>query len=462
MSEDLLTGTTLRQRSAAQLQQTGVRVAIGRATDLLAGRKELATAAIENWEELRDAGRAVRADVLARLPEVLDRLATNVEAAGGKVFFAADAAEATDYIGGVARSIDAKVVVKSKSMASEEIHLNDVLAADGIEVVETDLGEWIIQLAKETPSHIIVPAVHKTRGDIAELFRRVAGGDLSDLPQELCAFARGKLRAKFLEADLGISGVNFGVAETGSITIVTNEGNGRLVTSVPRTHVAVMGMERVVDTWEQFELLLALLPRAATGQAVTTYVNAITGPRRPGEVDGPDDLHLVILDNGRSDIIGTELQEILHCIRCGACLNACPVYRQIGGHGYGWVYSGPVGAVLTPLLNRAEEAGELQNASTLCGACWEACPVKIPLQDLLLSLRREKAKHAGGAERAAWKAWAAAWSRPGAYRASTRAAAAASRVVPQGLVPGRWSDFRTVPRAPGGVDFRTWLQQGGS
>jgi L-lactate dehydrogenase complex protein LldF len=233
-----------------------------------------------------------------------------------------------------------------------------------------------------------------------------------------------------------------------------------MVTSLPRTHIAVMGMERVVENWEQLDVLLALLTRAATGQAISVYVTAVTGPRRSSEVDGPDEFHLVILDNGRSEILGTEFQEILHCIRCGACLNVCPVYRQIGGHAYGWVYSGPIGAVLTPLLNQAPEAKELSGASSLCSACWEACPVKIPLQDLLLHLRTKRAPEANARERAAWKTWATAWSSPAVYRATTRLAATGARVLPESFGPKGWSQSRTRPRPAKGSSFRERFERG--
>jgi L-lactate dehydrogenase complex protein LldF len=263
-----------------------------------------------------------------------------------------------------------------------------------------------------------------------------------------------QLRSRFLAADLGVSGCNVAVAETGSLVLVENEGNGRLSTTVPRVHVAVLGMERIVETWDQADLLLNLLARSGTGQHLSTYTNIITGPRRADEADGPDEVHVVVLDNGRSDVLGTELAEILNCIRCGACLNVCPVYRQVGGHAYGWVYSGPVGAVLTPLLARADAeeeaaAAELPTASTLCGACMDACPVMIPLQDLLLSLRRRRATlHSSAAERAGWKAWAAAWSRPTTYRASLRAAAAGRSLTPLAArMPGlrAWAAGRDAP-----------------
>ncbi len=459
-----LRAPTLRNRAATATGDLHLRGALRNVTNKLVDQRTGAQAQLDNYEDLRRAARALRADIIARLPEILERLADNLEARGGHVFWAADAAEANRYIGEVATRTGVRSVVKGKSMATEETGLNHHLEALGIEVVETDLGEWILQVGDDHPSHIIAPAIHLTRGDVRDILNRVGDGDLSDVPEELCAFARGRLREKFLEADMGITGCNFGVAETGSIVLVENEGNGRMSTSLPRVHVAVMGMERVVETWEQLDLLMSMLPRAATGQDISVYVNQITGPRRAGEVDGPEELHLVILDNGRSELIGGEYQEMLNCIRCGACLNVCPVYRQIGGHAYSNVYSGPMGAVLTPLLQREGSDGrdnrELAGASTLCGACYDACPVQIPLQDLLLSLRRTNAAAASTAERAAWKAWAAAWSRPSVYRASTELAGRAGRVLPERLFPDAWTDGRTMPRAPAGGSFRRRFARG--
>ncbi len=460
MSHDLLAGTTLRSRARRAIGDDHLRSVFRTVTDRLAEGRLAGAASVENWEELRDAARSMRAGIIARLPEVLERLAERWEANGGRVFWASDAAEARRYIGEVASRHGVRLAVKSKSMAAEEIGLNEALEAQGVEVVETDLGEWIIQLAGQSPSHIIAPAIHLTRGDVSTIFNRVAGGDLSDIPEELCAFARGQLREKFLHADMGITGCNFAVAETGSMVLVTNEGNGRMATSLPRVHVAVLGMERVVETWEQLDLLMTLLPRSATGQELSVYTTQVTGPRRPGEVDGPDELHLVILDNGRSRLLGSEYQEMLNCIRCGACLNVCPVYRQIGGHAYGWVYSGPMGAVLTPLLNQAPEARELSAASSLCAACYDACPVKIPLQDLLLGLRRDRASEAKRLERLAWQAWARGWSSPRLYRASTRSAARLAKILPPRFFPGGWTNGREPPRPPKGRGFRDRFDRG--
>ena len=454
----------LRSRTAAAASDERLGRALSNAADTFEDRRGTARAAFVDPDAVRNQARAIRADVLARLPELLSELADKVLAAGGHVCWAATAEEATAYVRAVAARRGATRVVKGKSMLSEEIDLNPALERDGIEVTETDLGEWIIQLAKETPSHIIVPAIHRDRAQIADVLRRVSDGDLSDVPEELAAFARKMLRAKFLEADIGITGVNFGVASTGSCVLVTNEGNGRLTSSVPPVHIALMGMERVVADWDQLDVLLSLLPRSATGQAVTTYVSAMTGPRQDGECDGPDEFHLVIVDNGRSAIAGSEFAEMLSCIRCGACLNVCPVYRQVGGHAYGWVYSGPMGAVLTPLLaGEMETAGELANASSLCGACWEACPVGIPLQDLLLAQRRRNATQARPSEKAAWQAWAATWSRTGTYWASLRAGTVASRLLGERLarLPGArsWAKGRTMPR-PAEVSFRDAWRRG--
>lgn len=438
---------SLRERTRIAVADTRLRSSLHGATSTLADRKAVAYAQLADVEHLRAAARYAKSQILSRLPEVLDRLATSLEAVGASVHWAADAVEANRIVIDIASRRDVSTVVKAKSMLSEEIGLNHALGEVGIIVTETDLGEWIIQIAGEAPSHIIVPAVHKDRHQIRDALQRVSEGELSAAPDELVRFARATLRQRFLEADMGVSGVNFAVADTGSLVLVTNEGNGRMSTTVPPVHVALLGMERVVQNWEQLDLMLALLPRAATGQAITTYVSTITGPRRD-ESHGPEELHVVIVDNGRSSILGSEFSEMLACVRCGACLNACPVYAVTGGHAYGWVYPGPMGAVLTPLLSASSNAGEVPNASSLCGACWEACPVGIPLQDMLLALRRRHAGDAGVAERLAWSAWANAWAHPPTYRASIRAASLGSKLIdPARLpgLPGRWADGRAVP-----------------
>jgi len=311
----------------------------------------VASEATPNWEELRERGRAIKAHTLENLDYYLEMVEKNVTAAGGKVFFASDSSEATQYVIDLARSKGVKVAIKSKSMVSEEMGLNHRLEEAGIEPVETDLGEYIIQLADETPFHIIAPAIHKSREEVSLLFQEKLHTplyrDISDLTRE----ARTQLREKFIQADMGITGANFIVAETGTVALVTNEGNGRMCTSMPRIHVAITGMEKIVSSMEDLGTLLRLLIRSATGQRISSYVTTVTGPRRDDDEDGPEEFHLVIVDNGRSRLLADpELREALYCLRCGACLNACPVYRKVGGHAYGWVYPGPIGAVVSPML----------------------------------------------------------------------------------------------------------------
>jgi len=462
MADFTLERASLRERTTTALADVALRGNLRRATDRFAHMRAAGLSQLANPEALRATARALRGRTLARLPDLLDQFADQLIARGAHVHWASDEESAREYVAEVARGHGVRKVVKSKSMASEEIALNHHLEGLGIEVIETDLGEWIIQLARETPSHILAPAIHKNRRQIAEVLSRVAGGDLSEIPSELTAFARQKLRGEFLDADMGISGVNFGVAASGSLVLVTNEGNGRLVTSMPKVHVAVMGMERLVADFAELDVMLALLARSATGQALSVYTSIITGPRRPGEADGPDELHVVILDNGRSSVLGTEFQEILHCIRCGACLNVCPVYRQVGGHAYGWVYSGPIGAVLTPLLVRSQAAKELSGASSLCGACWKACPVGIPLQDLLLALRRRDSTKKWS-EQAAWRLWAWLWSSPSGFRWSLSLIRALAQLGPKAPLYrfpalSRWSRGRGVPAVPA-KGFRDWWRE---
>lgn len=352
--------------------------------------REDAVKATHNWEDLRNQAREIKEHVINNLDYYLEILEERVKEHGGKVYFAKDANAANEYILNIARDNDVKLVTKSKSMVSEEMNLNHVFKQAGIESVETDLGEYIIQLADETPFHIVAPAIHKSKEEVSELFVTKAHTPKYETIPELTEAARGLLREKFAKADMGITGANFAVAETGTITLVTNEGNGRMCTSVPRIHVAIMGMEKVVPTLEDLGLFLKLLVRAATGQPVTSYFTFVTGPKRDDDEDGPDEFHLVILDNGRSKILANpELRESLYCIRCGACLNACPVYRTVGGHAYGWVYPGPIGKIITPMLTGLGTASDLPFASTLCGACHEVCPIKINIPKMLLTLRNE-------------------------------------------------------------------------
>ncbi len=423
--------------------------------------RERAGDATPGWEDLRDRARAVKAHTIEHLDYYLDMAASNVEKAGGSVFFAEDAASATQYILDLARARGVRTVVKSKSMLSEEMGLNEHLERAGIEPVETDLGEYLIQLRGETPYHIIAPAVHLSQDQVSDLLQEKLGGPRYERAEELTAAARDQLRGKFIAADMGITGVNFLVAETGTLVLVTNEGNGRMCTSMPRVHVAIMGMEKVVPSMEDMGMFLRLLIRSATGQRLSSYVTMVTGPRRGDDVDGPEEFHLVIVDNGRSKMLADpDLREALYCLRCGACLNACPVYRKVGGHSYGWVYSGPIGAVVSPILTNLPDAKDLPNASSLCGACREVCPVRIDIPRMLLHLRSDLAEGGrhSGARRASpveWlmmKAWRLTVGRPAMLRLAARLGRLAQRPLARGgrlrsLPPplSGWTRHRTFP-----------------
>jgi len=342
----------------------------------------------QRWEGLREQAREIKRHTLDNLDYYLEMAHEKVSQNGGQVHFARDDKEANAIIADLVRSRGVRLVTKGKSMVSEEMGLNHALADIGVEVVETDLGEYIIQLADETPSHIIAPALHKTKQDVSHLFAEKIGRPNLVEIDEMARAARETLREKLLQADMGITGANFVVAETGTLVIVTNEGNGRFCTSVPRIHVALTGMEKLIPSFEDLAIFLRLLPRAATGQRISSYVSFISGPRRSQDEDGPEEFHLVIVDNGRLRLLqDPELRESLYCIRCGACLNICPIYRKVGGHAYGWVYPGPIGAVISPVLVGLERAKDLPYASSLCGACREVCPVKINIPHMLLTLR---------------------------------------------------------------------------
>jgi L-lactate dehydrogenase complex protein LldF len=362
--------------------------ALEKATNRFLGYRAARVAELPEWEALRQAAHEIRLHTLLHLDVYLEKLEEKVTSAGGQVHWAVDAAQAREIVLGIASDRSVKMAVKVKSMATEEIGLNHALEAAGIQAVETDLGEFIIQLAGQGPSHIIAPAVHKTKEDIAALFREKLGVDATADPQELASIARKALRERFLSADMGISGANFLVAETGTLVIVTNEGNGRMCTTLPKVHVAVVGIDKVIPDWESLTVLLKLLARSASGQKLTAYTTFITGPRRNPEEGGPEEFHLVLLDNGRSRMLRDPVgRETLKCIRCGCCLNVCPVYQHVGGYAYGWFISGPIGAIFTPQILGVDAARELPFASTLCGACADVCPVKIPIPQILLHLR---------------------------------------------------------------------------
>jgi L-lactate dehydrogenase complex protein LldF len=458
------------QRIAGALRDEQLQVALGRATVRFQTARSQALGALIDSDELRDRARAARARAISRLDEHLEQFADRIEAAGGHVHWAEDAAEAREIIVGLARERGVRSIVKGKSMVSEEIHLNPALIEAGLRVVETDLGEYILQLAGQVPSHIIVPAIHWTKEEVGELFHRELGIPLTDDVATMTRAAREALRGEYLRADMGITGVNFGVAETGTLVLVENEGNGRLTSSTPRVFVALMGIERLAATMEDLAPLLQVLARSATGQKLTAYTNFLTGPARRGEEDGPEEFHVVLLDNGRSRILGSEYVEVLYCIRCGSCLNACPVYGEIGGHAYGTVYPGPIGAVLTPLLEGLnQDTRTLPYASSLCGACRDACPVRIPLPDYLLKLRRDVVEELGGpaVERVGMLAFRTGAASPWAFRTGGKLARRALRVLSNGdgkvtqLPPPfrAWTNARDFPVFPAKSFQQRWAER---
>ncbi len=441
-----------------------LRAALLSATGRLRSGRELLLGELPHADALRDHARRIRAYTLGHLDLLLEQFVAAATARGARVHWAPTAADAVSCVLELVRARQARLIVKSKSMVSEEIEINAALEAAGVRVVETDLGEYIVQLAADRPSHIIVPVVHRTKEDVAALFRAKLGARDEEVASiaAMTALARRTLREDFLHADVGMSGGNFAVAETGTVCVVTNEGNGRLTTSAPRLHIALVGIERLVPTVEDLGVLLQLLARSATGQALSVYTSLITGPRRRagvhvpaeggGEPDGPDEVHVVFVDNGRSRILAGACREILYCIRCGACLNTCPVYQAIGGHAYGGVYPGPIGSVFAP----AQQGGvsELPHASSLCGACREACPVRIDLPSLLLTLRAEPAtvRSAPLWLRAGLAVFAFAAARPALYQRSARLVRwFMRRLARDGWIarlPGplaAWTDHRAFP-----------------
>lgn len=405
---------------------------------------------VDHGEAMRQQAARMRRRGLAKLPELLEEAEANLTANGAEVLWAVTGDEVNQLVMDIARRHGVKSVVKSKSMVSEEIGLNHVLEADGIEVVETDLGEYIVQLAGETPSHIVTPVIHKSKEDIRDLFVAKLGMPPTDNAQEMAAFARRLLREKFLHADMGISGGNFIIAETGTVCLVTNEGNGRMVTSLPRIHVAIVGIEKVIETLDDYATLTQILPRSATGQIMPVYTHLYQGPRRAGEADGPDHLYVILVDNGRSEIYASKYAEVLTCIRCGACMNACPVYRSTGGHAYGWVYPGPLGSVITPLLTGLENAKPLPYASSLCGACKQVCPVDIDLPQMLLDLRDDlyQQGQVDGVWKLGIKAWAVGASSPGLFGLAGRMARLFTGEHGPKRLPGLlggWTKYREFP-----------------
>ena len=435
-------------------------------------RRAAAAARLPEFEALRDAARDIKNHVLENLDLYLERFEQKVTAAGGQVHWCADAKSARETVLAICRSVNARTVTKGKTMVGEEIGINDFLEENGMVPVETDLGEYIIQLRREPPSHIIAPAIHLNKEQVADAFR-AAHTDLDprrslEEAHTLLAEARGKLRDRFLAADVGITGANFLIAETGTSVIVTNEGNGDLTQILPRIHIVLATLEKVVPTLEDTATILRVLARSATGQEMSVYTTFSTGPRRPGDVDGPEQYHVVLIDNGRSRMLGSEFREALRCIRCGACLNHCPIYQAVGGHAYGWVYSGPIGAVLDPALLGVEQAGHLPNASTFCGRCESVCPMRIPLPKMMRHWReREFERHLSPpVARRALKLWAILARRPALYRAATGLGArllgfwggSAGRLRSLPLAGG-WTAHRDMPAPEGRTFQQLWAER---
>jgi L-lactate dehydrogenase complex protein LldF len=456
--------TTLhfKRKAAENLANPQLQRALTRLQERFVGTRASVMLEIPDFERMQQAAAAIRQHTLDRLDHYLERFEREVTARGGQVHWADDAAAAQRILVDIAHQHGVKSAVKSKSMVSEECAINEALETAGIKVTETDLGEYILQLAHEAPSHIVAPVVHKNKEEISDLFEAHHQRPRQTGIAELCREAREILRPHFLGADMGLSGANFLIAETGSALIVTNEGNGRLATTLPRVHVAITGIEKVVPTLEDVSILLRLLTRSATGQSITNYVSVLTGPKRAGDLDGPEHFHVILVDNGRSRLLGGELESMLRCIRCGACMNHCPVYQNIGGHAYGWVYPGPMGSVLTPNFVGLASAPDLPNASTFCGACAAVCPVGIPLPDLLRELRVQQVAQRlrPRAERIALRLWAWAALRPGVYAALTILGARVLRLLGgrTGLIhrlplAGGWTRERDFP-APEGKSFR--------
>ncbi len=437
-------------------------------TKFVSGRASAITE-LDDFEGTRDAAIERRMRAITNLDVWLETFEQKAISQGATVLFAESAEDASRLVVEIAKKHGVKKATKSKSMVSEEMALNKALEAAGVQPIETDLGEYILQINNnEAPSHIIAPVVHKDKEEISDLFARVHHRPrLTDIPQ-MTREAREMLRPQFLSADMGITGGNFVIAETGSVAIITNEGNEGMCTVLPpKVHVVVTGIEKVLPTLEDFATVMRLLPRSATGQSISNYVSLLTGPKREGDADGPEHMYFVLVDGGRTGLVGTEFQEMLRCIRCGACMNHCPVYQKIGGHSYGWVYPGPMGSVLTPSYAGIENALDLPQASTLCGECHVVCPVKIPLPDLLRKLREKQVEMdlRPGVERLGLTLWAFVAKRPALYRLATKigvrfmhAMAGGKKTISKLPFAGGWTDYREMP-APPGKTFRELYKQ---
>ncbi|HEJ9755302.1 TPA: LutB/LldF family L-lactate oxidation iron-sulfur protein [Proteus mirabilis] len=441
--------------------------AVANAQETIGRNRQKMVDELGHWEDWRDRAAQIRDHVLANLDAYLYQLSEKIEQHGGHVFFAQTKEEASQYILNIAKEKKAKKIVKAKSMVTEEIGLNPVLENAGINVIETDLAEFILQQAKDAPSHVVVPAIHKNRAQIRQIFHDKLGYNGSDTPEEMTRFVRQNIRDDFFTADIGITGCNFAVAETGSVCLVTNEGNARLSTTLPKTHIAVMGMERIAPTFKEVDILITMLARSAVGLRLTGYNTWLTGPKENDNVDGPEDFHLVIVDNGRSKIIGSEFKDILRCIRCGACMNTCPAYRHIGGQGYDSIYPGPVGAVLTPLLGGYKDFKNLPYVCSLCTACDSVCPVKIPLSNLIKKHREVMVEQGitPTTERNITRVFNYVNRHPMLWKVGMNMGAHATKwFIKEGKAPlnigaiQAWTEARNLPEGDG-ESFRSWFKK---
>jgi L-lactate dehydrogenase complex protein LldF len=456
-----------KARATEKLADVRLQATLAKVKGNFIEKRAKAITQLDDFEGTRDAAVAIRDKVLNNLDVWLEAFEKNAQARGATVYWAENAEEVNRLVIDIAKRHHCKKAIKAKSMVSEETALNDALTAAGVTPIETDLGEYVVQISNSTPSHIIAPIVHMSKEEVSELFEKVhhlpRKTDITEMTHE----ARGILRPHFLDADMGISGGNFFIAETGSVALFSNEGNIRLSTTMPKVHVAISGIEKVVPTLEDFSTLTRLLPRSATGQSIANYVSLLTGPRAKGEVDGPEHMYFILVDNGRTGLVGSDMQEMLRCIRCGACMNHCPVYHHIGGHAYGWVYPGPMGSVLTPAYVGIENAIDLPNASTLCGECHVVCPVKIPLPDLMRKLREKQVdkKLRPTHERIALNVWSWFAQRPVLYGFASKIAIRVMKKISnqnnmiQSIPFGSgWTSGRDFP-APAGKTFRELYAQ---
>jgi len=436
------------------LDDPRLQLAIYSATKRLIDHRAAAVAPdrLPDYQTLRTQANEIKKHTIENLDYYLEQLESNVVAHGGKVVFCRTSEEVADFVLGLAKERNAHLIVKSKSMTTEEIHFNEHLERHQLETVETDLGEYILQLAHQRPYHIVAPALHMTRYDVANIITEKLGVEKETVPENQTKIARATLREKFLHADIGVTGANFLVADSGAVVVVENEGNARLSSSAPKIHIAIAGIEKVIPRAQDLAVFLDLLGRSATGQPLTVYTSFLSGPRRAGEIDGPDEFYVVLLDNGRTKLLrDPEKRQSLYCIRCGACLNHCPVYRKIGGHNYPWVYSGPIGAIITPQFHGVAEDGWLPFASSLCGACAEVCPVKIEIPRVLLKLRSEvtearKSQGTGGLERWGFRVWAWLMTNPRMYRFLAGIGSKLSPILPKIGLLAKWTGQRELPR----------------